>query len=106
MMFALLRHIGQTSRYEIPPRPSAPGHCLEAAAIALEGRLAKASRHVGSFGKLLKPIHFSVLPAAVLVAVVLRNEQAQDTLRVLREKPGLASVLLVVAAVLYAAVAS
>jgi hypothetical protein len=106
MMFALLRHIGQTSRYEIPPRPAALCACLDPNAIALRGHLADAWRHVSSFGNFLRSVHFSVLPTAVCVAMMLHNEQARDALRALGAEPGLTALLLVVAAVLCAAAAA
>jgi len=104
-MFALLRHVGHTSRYELPPRPSALHARRNAPATTLQAHLAEAQRHVPSFGKILKSIHFSVLPAADCGTVILLNEQVRAALRALGEQPGLTSALLVVAAVVWATVA-
>jgi hypothetical protein len=49
LMFPLLRHIGQTSRYEIPPRPISLREPLGADATEPQGLLATAWRCVDAF---------------------------------------------------------
>lgn len=104
-MFPLMRHIGHTARHATPRRSTAFREHLAADVTALERLLAGAWRHVLAFWNVLKLIRFSVLLAAVCVAVILLNDQAQDALRALGEEPGLPTVLFVVAAVVCAAVA-
>jgi hypothetical protein len=102
-MFPLLRHIGHTSRYEIPPRPIALREPLDAG--ALQGLLAAAWRHVRPseclklIWNVLELIRFSLLLALVSIFAMLFNEQVQD-LRALDEKPGLPTFLFVMAAVM------
>jgi hypothetical protein len=104
-MFALLRHIGHTCPYEIPPRPRALPARRNPDPPALQRYPADTRRHVLSFDKLLKSLYFGVLPAAGCGAALLLNEQAQQSLRALRDRPDLASALLVILAVVWAAVA-
>ncbi len=105
-MFALLRHVGHTSRYDLPPRPTALRQHLDAHATASQEHLAEASRDVPSFANAVQSIHFGVVPVAAWVALILLNEQGQAALRALGEQPGLASALLVGAVVVWAALAS
>jgi hypothetical protein len=78
-MFALLRHIGRTSRHEIPPPPAALRAPRKADASVVQEPLADRQRH--------------------------RSRQAQKALSALGKGPHWASILLVVAAAVWAAVA-
>lgn len=49
-MLPLLRHVGHTARYEIPPRPVPLRECLDAHAPTLQGLLAAAWRSVRRLG--------------------------------------------------------
>jgi hypothetical protein len=104
-MILLLRLIGNFSDYPAGPKSDAGRERRAADATSLQHRLAAAWRRVRAFWNVLKLIRFSVLLAAVCVAVILVNEQAQDALRALGEEPGLPTALFVLAAVLCAAVA-
>jgi hypothetical protein len=103
-MFALLRQIGHSARYELPPRPAALCQPCDLDAAALQWRRAAAWRHVPGSGTLLKSVRFSI-HTAVCGAVLLLNQPAQDAMSALGEAPGLATVLLIVAAMVRAAVA-
>jgi hypothetical protein len=104
VMFALLRRIGHTARYELPPRPAALCQPCDLDAAALQWRRAAAWRHVPGFGTLLKSVRFSI-HTAVCGAVLLLNQLAQDAMSALGEAPGLATVLLIVAAMVRSAAA-
>jgi hypothetical protein len=99
-MFPSARHFGDPSRQQAGIDSE-----VDAGGSALQRWLATLWRELRAFWNVLKLIRFSVLLAAVSVAVILLNEQAQDALRALGEEPGLPTALFIVAAVICAAVA-